>query len=244
MHALQGEGMAKEKAAERDWEKFWATIWFNLFHALGIVAVIAIVAAIAWGILGPSDTDKSTPEKRLASHCTANPAENEAKQILTNLNLLKNARPCVRKVNDELDLSSCTLFGLSPGMSYAQVAATIDHSGYFPCETVLIDRRASGDASSNKPTATHFKDGFHVSVEFAGDVNTDRMALKATGITLIIGPGSNPYFDPESMRPVMKKLFGQPSYSNDNSDEWRSSARHIRAYSYNQQYWILFYQNE
>jgi hypothetical protein len=42
---------AEQSNKPRDWEKFWGTVWYNFFHALGLIAIVVVILFIAGGIL-------------------------------------------------------------------------------------------------------------------------------------------------------------------------------------------------
>lgn len=231
--------MAEGKPDERDWEKFWGTVWYNLFHVLGIVAVIAVAAAIAWETFGPAATSSLHVASR-ADYCAKKSASSEAQQTVTSINLLSPSTPCARKAGGSTDLSACHVFGLRPGMSDQQALAAIDSAGYFPCATTLQTNDDKGKEKAPTASASQFKEGFSLLVEFAPAKPGETSSWQASSIKLIIGPGGNPYFDPAVMRPTMRKLFGQPAASTETSDEWHGKEEIIRAYSYKQNFWIVF----
>jgi hypothetical protein len=229
--------MAEDKAAGRDWEKLWNTVWYNLFHVLGIGAVLAVVVAIAWETFGP-DTPASTSVGSRADYCVKKASSSEAQQTVTSINLLSSS-PCARKSGGGTDLSACYVFGLRPGMSDQQVIAAIDTAGYFPCATTLQTGDGKDKEKAQSASISQFKDGFSVLVEFAPAGAGAPSSWLTSSIKVVIGPGGNPYFDPGAMRPTMRKLFGQPATSTDTSDEWNGKDELIRAYSYKQHFWIV-----
>jgi hypothetical protein len=231
--------MAKAKAAGRDWEKIWGTVWYNLLHALGVAAVLAIVVAIVWSLV--SDSTQSVSSGTSTARAKANLYESEARQIVFSNNLMRETAPCARKTKDGSDVSGCSVFGLRPGMSYEQVKQVIDSSGYFSAQTILTEQHEKPAPGTPKAAAAHSKDGLYLGVEFVSAPPEDAAKLKASNITLTLGPGANPYFDAKSMRPLFVKLFGAPDVTTGDSDEWGlGSAQGIRAYVYKESYWVIF----
>jgi hypothetical protein len=148
-------------------------------------------------------------------------AETEAVQLAFSKELSSATAPCAVKGKNYSDVRRCSLFGIGLGMSLEDVTQKIKSSAFFTREPYLI----KGCHGSNKQCVGYVfehKDGFSISVEFepSSDESTEASALIVSDVTLWFMPTANPYFDPESMRPIFVKLIGEPDMSRDIGDRW------------------------
>jgi hypothetical protein len=214
----------------------------NVWHALGLLAVMGIVlgvvGGILWGILVPSpprpqaaptvSTDRETSSNR------------EAMQINFNRELLSTSKPCAIKTKNLSDVSACSLFGLQLGMRLEVTKHVIDGSGYFRQPTKLVPNCTDkSDPKCAEGYIYQSNDGFTVQVNFV-QLPSEAKTLFANRIQLIFGPGGNPYLDPATMRELLVKIFGPPDRTIGDHLMWGGppSKDDARAYPHKGTYWV------
>jgi hypothetical protein len=223
---------AEQPTKPRDWDKFWGTVWLNLFNALGILAVVSLVVgfggAILWDIFKPTRPSSSST-----------PTDSTREQMQANFNklLFANPKPCATKNTNVLDVTACSLFGVRLGMTLGEVEKVIDGSAYFASSSHMQDcyDKCAG-------TVYQQREGFSVSVSFEQASPGDKTRLSAYQITLIFGPSANPYFDPEAFRGMFVRMIGPPDTTTGEDNIWGSSdgqSVSMRAYSYSDSYWVV-----
>jgi len=209
-----------------NWETFWNNVWYNVFHGLGLIAVIAVLVGLVWMLAQPTKT--KTSEKT---------SEFPREVVQSNFNkaLMAAPRPCAVKEKSGSDLTNCSLLGVKLGMSVDDVKNALDGSGYFKPSSL---NTICSDKSDN---------------DCGGFVRGDRDGLSATfrfgksmavrEITLVFGSGIHPYYEPEALRGTFVKMIGAPDGTRAEHDSWGplsgKDGASMRAYSYSGSYWVI-----
>ncbi len=226
-------------AKKNDWDVFWKQSWRNLFHALGMVAVIA--AIVGAGVLVWVSFFSSS----------SNDSERKAQRELFQKVVMQAAQPCaVRKEGAKFsNLEGCTLFRLRPGMSPSDILSVINSSGYFEKRATFRDPVLGKEfcgKNKGKPdkygTCKHYihvsNQSFTLSIHF-----NDRW--ESEDVTLIFGQDAHPYSDLKSIRATIINLIGRPDDSSPTGhDTWGEvegdGKWSIRAYTNDNRFWVIF----
>src|SRR5262249_18442473 len=143
---------------------------------------------------------------------TTSGQDRELMQKTFNRGLLNVAKPCAIKSKKFSEISDCSLFGLTLGMTFDEAKLIIDQSGYFPEKASIT--KIKGCHSRNDEACVGYifarKDGLSIIVDFDPSSEGDESRLAVSQIALWFDPGANPYFDLKVLRAIFIKLFGTP----------------------------------
>ena len=227
-------------AKKNDWDVFWKQAWRNLFHMLGMVAVLA--AIIGAGVLVWMSFLYSSPS-------TSSDSERKAQRELFQKVVMQAPQPCAEKKAGAKfsNLEGCTLFRLRPGMQPSEMLSIINSSGYFENRAEFRDPILAKEyCSKNKDKEDKYdmckyyisisNQTFKISIRFDDRGYAKKVAL--------IFSHAHPYSDLKNIRAILIKLIGPPDDSSlSDHDTWGDEANgkwSIRAYTYEDNFWVIF----
>jgi hypothetical protein len=148
--------------------------------------------------------------------------------------------PSVAVEDKLLDLSSCTVFGLKPGMSRKDALAVVNGSGYFAKQEKPAVCSAADKCSHY---VSFIKDGLYLRVEFKGDPHSPAPVEQVSSVVLSLSEEANAYFDESQVMERFLKLIGPNGFSiGDAHTAWRDikNDMELQAYTYERKFWAVF----
>lgn len=227
---------------------FWEYVWKTLGHVIGILAVIGIPIALIYFNTGGRHSDFLTfgggPSVSSApSPGSVSTQGRDAIQETFHKLMVAPEKPCMKKGKKFSDPSGCSLFGLKLDQSLYDAEKVLSGSGFLNDKITLSDGCYQGGKRCFK---SFFVRSRSVYLNVQLEENQYR-SLAVTRIVLAIEPGDNPYFEPEQMRPIFRRLFGAPDETSITEDDWGSldeGRKQVRAYIYEENFWVTFDRDE
>jgi lipoprotein NlpI len=214
----------------------------SIMQATIIVAATFLVAGVVGFFVGlPYD---NTVEHTAAALLPTDPRKSEQASFHTVL--LKERQPCAAKSGKVSDVRNCELFGIRLGMTVDEVKKVIDESGYFSKEASLTKPCGNPDSRCVGIIYSGDSDVLNVTAEFSAS-RDDASRLVASQVTMWLGSGTNPYFEPANMRETFVRLFGPPDSTYQDHDKWgdvdETGGALIRAYPYEKNFVVILKDN-
>jgi len=195
-------------------ERFWEAAWFNLFHIIGVVAVIGFVSFFAYGIY--MDIMHSEHEITPSGN-----RDYSSIRATFHRGLIADQKPCARKSGEAADVSGCDLFRLSLYMSPDAVTRVLNGSGYFTGRASLITPKRD-HRSLKYPYVHESNDVFSISIDFSK--RQGQAYLAAHKIMMVVDVTRVPYLSMNTMWKAYVQHFGKPDRSVGDRLYWGDDA--------------------
>jgi tetratricopeptide (TPR) repeat protein len=214
----------------------------SITQATIIVAATFLVAGIVGFFVG-LPYDHTVEHSAVALLSSDAP---KSKQANFRMNLFGQREPCAVKSGKVSDVKHCELFGIRLGMTVDEVKKVIDESGYFSEEARLTKPCGNPDPRCVGFIYIGDSDVLNIAAEFSAS-RDHASRLVASEVTMWLGSGTNPYFEPANMRETFVRLFGPPDWTYQDHYKWgdvdETGGVLISAYPYEKQFVVILKDN-